>query len=120
MKQNLRNDLTYRQVGEYLLPELEAPETPKIGVWGQRHERYLKRHQKGVYAEMLANGTLDSYLRQIDEHAERMVIQLVNRIAETEGVTEQLKAADQMEWVRRMNSIRNRAEEVVFAELIYV
>ncbi len=120
MKQNLRNDLTYRQVGDYLLPELEVPEAPKVGVWGNRREAYLREQRNGIYTGLLVTGELNAHLEEADLSAEKMLSQLVTEMAAREQVTETLKANDQMEWVRRMNSIRNRAEEVVFAELIYV
>ncbi len=112
---------TYTQVGDYLLPNLELPEEEQfqIGVWGQRHRRYLKEHRRATYATLLTSGKLNSYLAGIDRQAEEMFLRLVKKIAEAEGVTEQLKADNQMEWVGRMNNIRNRAMEVVNAEIIY-
>ncbi len=113
---------TYTQVGDYLLPpNLELPEEEQqpIGVWGQRHRRYLKDHRRATYATLLTNGKLNSYLADIDRQAAEMFLRLVKKMAETEGVTEQLKAGNQMEWVRRMNNIRNRAMEIVNAEIIY-
>lgn len=92
---------------------------PAIGRFGRTHEAYLKRTQRHVYSQFVAEGKLGSYLAQIDEQANNMLDLLVRQMAEREGVTEQLKATDQMEWVRRMNSIRNRAEEIVNSELIY-
>lgn len=115
-----RTGLTYELIGDYYFVVGEdAPAADNLGIWGQRHGRYLKEHKKGVYAEMIANGTLGDYLRQINEQAERMVIQLVKQFAENEGITEQLKAVDQMAWVTAMNDIRNRAEDVVNKELIF-
>jgi len=112
---------TYTQVGDYLLPNLELPEEKQqpIGVWGQRHRRYLKEHQRATYTTLLASGKLNSYLAGIDRQAEELFSRLVKQIAEAEGVTEQLKADNQMEWVCRMNNIRNRAMEIVNTELIY-
>ena len=111
---------TYTQVGDYLLPNLKLPEEQQaIGVWGQRHRRYLKEHRRATYATLLASGRLNGYLTDIDRQAEEMFSRLVKQIAEAEGVTEQLKADNQMEWVRRMNNIRNRAMEIVNSELIY-
>ena len=111
---------TYTQVGDYLLPDLKLPEEQQaIGVWGQRHRRYLKEHRRATYATLLASGRLNGYLTDIDRQAEEMFSRLVKQIAEAEGVTEQLKADNQMEWVRRMNNIRNRAMEIVNSELIY-
>ena len=112
---------TYTQVGDYILPDLKLPEEEQqpIGVWGQRHRRYLKEHQRATYAALLTNGKLNSYLAGIDHQAEEMFSRLVKQMAEAEGVTEQLKADNQMEWVRRMNNIRNRAMEMVNNDLIY-
>ena len=113
---------TYTQVGDYLLPDLKLPEEEQqpIGVWGQRHRRYLKEHRRATYTALLASGKLNSYLADIDRQAEEMFSRLVKQMAEVEGVTEQLKADNQMEWVGRMNNIRNRAMESVNTELIYV
>ena len=112
---------TYTQVGDYLLPDLKLPEEEPqpIGVWGQRHWRYLKEHRRATYAILLTSGKLNSYLANIDRQAEELFSRLVKQMAETEGVTETLKAANQMEWVDRMNSIRSRAMEIVNSELIY-
>ena len=112
---------TYTQVGDYLLPDLKLPEEEQqpIGVWGQRHWRYLKEHHRATYAILLTSGKLNSYLANIDRQAEELFSRLVKQMAEAEGVTETLKAANQMEWVGRMNSIRNRAMEIVNRELIY-
>ena len=113
---------TYTQVGEYLLPNLKLPEEEQqpIGVWGRRHRRYLKDHRRATYAVLFTNSKLNSYLADIDRQAEEMFSRLVKQMAEAEGVTEQLKADNPMEWVRRMNSIRNRAMEIVNSELIYI
>ena len=113
---------TYTQVGDYLLPDLKLPqeEQQPIGVWGQRHRRYLKEHRRGSYATLLTSGKLNGYLADIDRQAEEMFLRLVKQMAEAEGVTEALKAADPMEWVGRMNNIRNRAMEIVNGELIYI
>lgn len=112
---------TYTQVGDYFLPNLELPEEEQqtIGVWGQRHRRYLKEHRRATYATLLTDGKLNSYLAGIDRQAEEMFLRLVKQMAEVEGVTEPLKAADPLEWVGRMNNIQNRAREVVNSELIY-
>ena len=113
---------TYARQGDYLLPCLFLPaekENKPIGVWGQRHLHYLKQHRKVLYTNLLTNGRLNSYLADIDEQAEGMFLRLVKQMAEAAGVTEQLKADNQMEWVRRMNNIRNRAMEIVNNELIY-
>ena len=112
---------TYTQVGDYLLPDLKLPEEEQqpIGVWGQRHRRYLKEHRRATYVALFTGGKLNSYLADIDRQAEEMFLRLVKQMAEAEGVTEALKAANQIEWVGRMNSIRSRAMEIVNAELIY-
>ena len=112
---------TYTQVGDYLLPDLKLPqeEQQPIGVWGQRHRRYLKEHRRASYATLLTSGKLNGYLADIDRQAEEMFLRLVKQMAEAEGVTEELKAADPMEWVGRMNNIRNRAMEMVNNDLIY-
>ena len=88
-------------------------------MWGQRHWRYLKEHRRATYATLLTGGKLNGYLADIDRQAEELFSRLVKQMAEAEGVTEHLKADNQMEWVRRMNSIRNRAMEIVNSELIY-
>ena len=112
---------TYTQVGDHLLPNLKLPEEeqPPIGVWGQRHRRYLKEHRRATYATLLTSGRLNSYLADIDRQAEAMFLRLVKQIAEREGLTEQLKAENSMLWVQTMNSIRNRAMDIVNEEIIY-
>ena len=112
---------TYTQVGDYLLPDLKLPEEKQqpIGVWGQRHRRYLKEHRRATYATLLTSGRLNSYLADIDRQAEEMFLRLVPQMAEAEGITETLKATDPMEWVGRMNNIRNKAIEMVNNDLIY-
>ena len=107
-----RTGLKYELVGDYYLiaGEDEPEEEQPIGVWGQRHLRYLKEHRRVRYANLLTSGKLNSYLANIDQQAEEMFELLVKQMAEREGVTEQLKAADQMGWVRRMNNIRNRTQ----------
>ena len=109
-----------RQV-DYFLPCLSLPaekENKPIGVWGQRHLRYLKQHRRVLYTNLLTSGKLNSYLADIDEQAEDMFLRLVEQMAEHEGVTEQLKAENQMEWVGRMNNIRSRVMEIVNEEII--
>ena len=112
---------TYTQVGDYLLPDLKLPEEEQqpIGVWGQRHRRYLKEHRRATYAALFTGGKLNSYLADIDRQAEEMFLRLVKQMAEAEGITYTLKANDPMEWVGRMNNIRNKAMEIVNSELIY-
>ena len=116
-----KNGLWYELQGDYYLPCLKLPEEVEvhIGVWGQRHRRYLKEHRKTAYTRLLTSGKLNRYLADIDHQAEELFSQLVSQMAAAEGVTETLKASDQMEWVRRMNSIQNRAGELVESELIY-
>ena len=116
------NGLWYELQGDYYLPCLKLPEEEQayIGIWGQRHLRYLKKHHRVRHANLLTSGKLNGYLVDIDRQAEEMFEQLVKQMAEREGVTEQLKAANSMEWVRKMNSIRNRAVEITNSELIYV
>ena len=116
-----RTGLKYELVGDYYLiagddePEEERP----IGVWGQRHLRYLKEHRRVRYATLLASGELNAYLADIDRQAEELFLRLVKQMAVAEGITETLKASDQMEWVRRMNNVRSRAFEIVEADIIY-
>ena len=115
------NGLWYELQGDYYLPCLKLPEEEQayIGIWGQRHLRYLKEHRRVRYANLLTSGKLNSYLVDINRQAEEMFERLVKQMAEREGVTEQLKAASSMEWVRKLNSIRNRAVEITSSELIY-
>ena len=114
---------TYVRQGDYFIPCLTLPaekENKPIGVWGQRHKRYLQEHKRATYTTLLTSGKLNSYLANIDEQAEELFSRMVKQIAEREGVTEQLKAGNQLEWVQKMNSIRNRAVEIVNTELIYM
>ena len=113
---------TYTQVGDYMLPNLTIPEEEQkpIGIWGQRHARYLKQHHKILYYNLLTSGKLNAHLAEIDRQAEEMFFRLVKQMAEREGVTEQLKAQNQMEWVGRMNNIRNIAAEIINHELILI
>lgn len=115
------NGGTYSQVGDVLIPDLVMDPQPEgeIGVWGRRRKRYLQEHRKGVYNAMLLNGTLTKHLIDTNEAALDYMETLVKQMAKTEGVTEELKKQDQMEWVRRMNNIRNRAVEIVRNDLIY-
>ena len=113
---------TYVRQGDYNLPCLSLPTekgSKPVGVWGQRHLRYLKQHRKVLYINLLTSGKLNSHLADIDKQAEDMFLRLIEQIANREGVTEQLKAENQIEWVGRMNNIRSRAMEIVNAELIY-
>lgn len=112
---------TYTQVEDYLLPDLKLPqkETRTIGVWGQRHLKYLKEYHKITYFNFLTSGRLNHYLADIDEQAEAMFFRLVKQMAECEGVTEQLKANNQLEWVRKINGCRERAMVIVNTDLIF-
>ena len=116
------NGLRYELQGDYYIPYLKFPdeEQVEIGVWGQRHLRYIKQHRKALYLNQLTSGKLNGYLADLDKQAEEMFSQLVKQMAEREGVTEQHKADNQMEWVARMNNIRSRATEIVNAEVIFV
>lgn len=111
--------LWYKLEGDYYLSCLTAPEMGKIGIWGERRRQHLKNHQSGIYTGMLLTGKLEAHLQEIDRQAEEMYSRLVEEMSEDEGVTEDLKAADQMAWVQQMNSICNRAAEIVREELIY-
>ena len=113
---------TYVRQGDYFVPCLTLPaekENKPIGVWGQRHKRYLQEHKRATYTTLLTSGKLNSYLADINEQAEELFSRLVKQMAEREGVTEALKAENQMLWVQKINNIRNRAMEIVYTNLIY-
>ena len=110
---------TYRQERDYSLPNLTVPESVSAGIWGQCRRQYLREHRKALYNALLLSGKLDSHLADINQQAEDMFSQLVKQMAEQEGITEQLKAKNQMEWVGQMNNIRNRVEEIICNELIF-
>ena len=116
-----QNGGTYTQQGDYLLPDIKLPERPEyeIGVWGQRRRRYLKEHHRVLYYNMLTKCTLYPHLADIEQQAQRMFDRLVDEFSDKGGITEKLKAENQMLWVQRMNNIRNRAMEIVNSELIY-
>jgi hypothetical protein len=116
-----KNGLWYELQGDYYIPCLKLPEEEQqpIGVWGQRHLRYIKQNRKVLYLNLLTSGKLNEYLADIDKQAEDMFSRLVKQMAEREGVTEQLKADNQMEWVAQMNNIRSRATEIVNHDIIY-
>lgn len=118
---NEKNGIRYTLQGDYYLPDLKLPdeENKPIGLWGQRHARYLKQNHKVLYMNLLTSRKLSSYLADIDKQAEDMFFRLVKQMAKREGVTEQLKADNQMKWVARMNNIRSRATEIVNNEIIY-
>ena len=111
---------TYRQEGDYLLPNVKAPESPQIGIWGQRRLQYLRTNKRVLYTTMLLSGVLKNHLEEVDKSAGKMLEQLTVQKEAQEGITEELKTNNQMEWVQRMNDIRNRAAEVVWKELICV
>lgn len=113
---------TYTMQGDYRLPNLTLPaeEEHPIGVWGQRRLRYLKQHHKVMYYNLLTSGKLHSHLADVEEEAHILFSRLIKEYAEKEGVTEQLKAADQMKWVQKMNNIRERATEIVNADVVFV
>jgi len=116
---NESNGLWYERCGDYYLPCLALGEEKPVGVWGERYRRYLKEHRKSVYAEMLLNGTLDDHVAEIDRQAEEMFERLTKQMAAREGITEQLKAIDQMAWIGTMNNIRARAASMVSKDIIY-
>ena len=118
-----KNGLWYELQGDYYIPCLTLPtekEHKPIGLWGQRHKRYLQEHKRTVYTSLLMNGKLNSYLADIDEQATEMMFRLVEQMADKEGVAEQLKAENPILWVRKMNEIQARAREIVQTELIFV
>ena len=124
MKQHFTGEKTgisYTLQGDYYLPDLALPaeEQFEIGVWGQRHLRHIKQNRRVLYTNLLTSGKLNSYLADIDKQAEEMFSRLVKQMAEREGVTEQLKADNQMDWVQKMNNIRSRAIEIVNHDIIY-
>ena len=108
----------YKQVGDYLLPDVEVPENPKVGFWGMQRRQYLLEHQPALYTALFLGGKLADHLQEIDRSATQMFDQLLDQLKARNGVTEQLKATDQMKWVRRMNAVRHEAAEIVTKELI--
>ena len=118
----MTNKITYTQQGDYLLSNLTLSEQPKveIGIWGKRHLKYIKHHRPILYTNLLTSCKPTAYLAEINEQAEDMFFRLVKQLAEKEGVTEQLKANNQMLWVARINNIRSRAMEIVNTELIFI
>ena len=113
------NGLWYERDGDYYIPCLRLPEI-NIGIWGERYLTYIREHKKLLHTKLFLNGTLYDHLAEINQQAEDMFSELVNQMKTNEGITEQLKAQNQMEWVRRMNNIRHRANEIIYNELIYV
>ena len=118
---NEQNGLWYELQGDYYIPCLTIPkeEQQPIGMWGRRHLRYIREYRKGLYDSLLLSGKLNGYLAELNEHAENMFFRLVNELAEKEGITETLKAENQMLWVQRMNTVRAAAIELVNNDLIY-
>ena len=116
---NEKNGLHYELIGDYYYPCLTAPKSPCIGIWGMRRLQYLKEHKRILYQTMFYTEKLNNHLEEIDHSAEAMFEQLVKQLSAIEGVTEDLKATDQMVWVAKMNNIRSRANEIVYQELIY-
>lgn len=118
---NKQSGLDYTLCGDYYLPNLLPPQTEEkeIGIWGMRHLRYIKQHKKVRYINLLTTGKLNEYLAEIDRRAQNMKTVLAKQIAEHEGVNEMLKEQNQLEWVQKMNNIRNRAEEIVNKEIIF-
>ena len=110
---------TYKQVGDYLLPDVEVPENLGVGFWGMQRRKYLLEHQSALYTALFLGGKLADHLQEIDRAATHMFDQLVDQLKICNGVTEQLKAIDQMKWVRQMNAVRHEAAEIVVKELIY-
>ena len=112
-------ELTYTMQGDYLIPDLTVPESPKLGKYGMLRRTFLREHRDGIYTGMLLNGTLNSHLEEVDRQAQKMLDDLTEQMKALNGVTESLKAEDQMRWVQMMNSIRHSAEEVILNDLIY-
>lgn len=116
----IENGIEYVKCGDYYYPNVEVPKKRyPIGVYGRLHKEFIKEYRKGVYTSLILQGKLDEYIYEIDREAYNMLNDLISKFAEQEGVTEKLKKENRMEWVRRMNNIRNRAVEIVKAELIY-
>ena len=114
-----KTGLKYKLIGDYYYPCLEAPEAPKVGRFGMMYHDYLRTHKRVTYSGLMLSGKLKEHIEDVDRQAEDMYSQLVDRMKRAEGITEQFKAADQLEWVRRMNSIRGRAEEIVKSEVVF-
>ena len=112
-------ELTYTMQGDYRLPNLIPPKSPKVGKYGMLRHSYLRKHREGLYTGMLMKGTLNTHLEEVDREANRMLEQLTTQMAQEQGVTEELKAQNQMLWLQRMNNIRQAAEEIIYSQLIY-
>ena len=111
-------NLTYHWEGDYLIPDLVPPESSHIGIWGERRRQFLRRHRKPLYSGVLMSGTLNAHLEEVDREAERLFDRLTEEMAKRDGITDPLKAEDQLEWVRRMNAIRFAVEEIVRKEWV--
>lgn len=116
---NKTNGLDYELIGDYYMPCIKAPESPKVGRFGMMYHNYLRNHKKVTYSGLMLSGKLKAHVEDIDRQADEMFSQLVEQMKQAEGVTEQLKAANQMKWARVMNNIRNRAEEIVKSEVVF-
>ena len=112
-------ELTYKRQGDYLIPDLELPEEPNIGKYGMLRRTYLQQNKKVIFGAMQMKETLKDHLEEVDRQANEMMERLIKQMAKEQGVTEELKARDQMAWVQQMNNIRSSAEEIVLSELIY-
>ena len=112
-------ELTYTKQGDYLIPNLSLPESPKVGKYGMLRRTYLRNHHRGLYTGMMLSQTLNSHLEEIDQQANEMVEALIRQMAKEHGVTESMKASNQMEWVRQMNNIHNVAEKIILKEFVY-
>ena len=118
-----KTEITYTQIGDYLIPNLTVPpenDPRPIGIWGRRHRDYLKNHRKAIYSIMLMDNTLHTHLADINEQAEDMFSRMVKQLAENDGITEKLKTENQLLWVQRMNAVRGAASEFVNNNLIYI
>ena len=115
----MKAKITYHPEGDYLIPDLVPPKEPRIGVWGRRRKQYLRQYRDPIYTGLLLSGKLKDHLEEIDRSAAEMADRLMVEMARRDGITEELKSEGQMEWVRRMNGIRNAAEEIVLETLIY-
>lgn len=111
---------TYTSEGDYSLPNVEEPEGPRIGIWGERRRKYLQTSQKALYTAMLLGHTLNAHLEEVDKSAMEMFDRLVEQLKRRDCITEELKATNQLEWVQRMNTLRHEAVEVMMKELIYI
>ena len=115
----MKTKITYHSEGDYLIPDLVPPEEPRIGVWGRRRKWYLQHHRDPIYTGLLLSGKLREHLEEIDRSAAEMADRLMVQMARRDGITEELKSENQMEWVRRMNCCRKTVEEIIREELIF-